>query len=162
MLKSVDYYEDVKCQKSIFFVKCQINDFLNEFCHFSTLFVTFMSHFLDKRYMESAPITPGKQRPDVRVYLEEKVFPILTQGLDELLTAVEEREKKIKDGEEVPEINSSFFLARYLMRCAQQKSNSTPSEYASTQEQTPASARSAENEPKEEETEEKPAEEEQK
>ncbi|EAY09353.1 hypothetical protein TVAG_417750 [Trichomonas vaginalis G3] len=72
--------------------------------------------------------TQPQQRPDVRVYLEEKVFPILTTGLDELLTAVEEREKKIKDGEEVPEINPSFFLARYLMRCAQQKSHSTSTE----------------------------------
>ena len=56
------------------------------------------------------------QKPDVRVYLEEKVFPILTNGLEELLRAVEERENKAKEEEDVPEIQPLFFLARYLMK----------------------------------------------
>lgn len=65
--------------------------------------------------------TAQQQKPDVRVYLEEKVFPILTSGLEELLTAVEEREKKIQEGEEIPEIHPLFFLARYLMKHAPPK-----------------------------------------
>ena len=56
------------------------------------------------------------QKQDIRVYLEEKVFPILTNGLEELLRAVEEREKKVKEEEDVPEISPLFFLARYLMK----------------------------------------------
>lgn len=66
-----------------------------------------------------------KKRPDVRVYLEEKVFPVLTNGLEELLRAVEDREKKLKDQEEeepIPEIHPLLFLARYLMRNAPKNS----------------------------------------
>jgi hypothetical protein len=60
----------------------------------------------------------AKKKPDVRVYLEEKVFPILTSGLEELLRAVEDREKKLKESEEedIPEVQPLLFLARYLMR----------------------------------------------
>ena len=67
-----------------------------------------------------------KKKPDVRVYLEEKVFPILTNGLEELLKAVEDREKKLKEvGEEedIPEIQPLYFLARYLMRNAPKNSD---------------------------------------
>ena len=65
---------------------------------------------------ETASSSPASQRPDVRVYLEEKVFPILTSGLEELLMAVEENKKKAKEEEDVPEIQPLFFLARYLMK----------------------------------------------
>jgi hypothetical protein len=65
-----------------------------------------------------------KKKPDVRIYLEEKIFPILTSGLEELLRAVEEREKDLKDSEEedIPEVQPLLFLARYLMRNAPQTS----------------------------------------
>jgi hypothetical protein len=70
----------------------------------------------------------GAKKPDVRTYLEEKVFPILTSGLEELLRAVEQREKKLHDSEEedIPEIQPLFFLARYLMRNASQTGESNP------------------------------------
>jgi hypothetical protein len=60
----------------------------------------------------------AKKKPDVREYLEEKVFPILTRGLEELLRAVEDRERKLKESEEedIPEVQPLLFLARYLMR----------------------------------------------
>jgi hypothetical protein len=64
----------------------------------------------------------GEKKPDVRTYLEEKVFPILTSGLEELLRAVEQREKQLRDSEEedIPEVQPLLFLARYLMRNAPQ------------------------------------------
>ena len=67
-----------------------------------------------KKIMEASSQTNQKQ--DIRVYLEDKVFPILTNGLEELLRAVEERDKKAKEEEDVPEIQPLFFLARYLMK----------------------------------------------
>lgn len=61
-------------------------------------------------------------KQDVRAYLEEKVFPVLTNGLEELLKAVDERNKKLNEEEEeeepIPEIHPLFFLARYLMKNA--------------------------------------------
>jgi hypothetical protein len=77
----------------------------------------------------SAPsVDQGTKKPDVRTYLEEKVFPILTRGLEELLRAVEQREKKLRDSEEedIPEVQPLFFLARYLMRNASQTGESNP------------------------------------
>ena len=65
---------------------------------------------------EQQPPSQPNSKQDVRVYLEEKVFPVLTSGLEELLKAVDEREKKIHEEEEdVPEIQPLLFLARYLM-----------------------------------------------
>lgn len=65
-------------------------------------------------------------KQDVRSYLEEKVFPILTTGLEELLKAVDDREKKLQEEDEnIPEIRPLLFLARYLMRNAPQHSEST-------------------------------------
>lgn len=68
-------------------------------------------------------------KQDVRAYLEEKVFPVLTNGLEELLKAVDERNKKLEEEEEeeekIPEINPLFFLARYLMRNAPHSSSNT-------------------------------------
>jgi hypothetical protein len=76
-----------------------------------------------------ADIASPKKKPDVRVYLEEKVFPVLTRGLEELLRAVEDREKKLRETEEeeVPEVQPLLFLARYLMRHAPQNSDKTSS-----------------------------------
>jgi hypothetical protein len=84
---------------------------------------------------EEAP-PPGagnaKKKPDVRVYLEEKVFPILTRVREELLRAVEDREKKAKESEEeeIPDIQPLLFLARYLMRNAPQESGKVSSRSA--------------------------------
>jgi len=54
------------------------------------------------------------------VYLEEKVFPILTSGLEELLAQVESRETD-PSGHALPDFNPLFFLARYLMKNNPQK-----------------------------------------
>ncbi|KAK8886311.1 hypothetical protein M9Y10_041773 [Tritrichomonas musculus] len=92
----------------------------------------------------SAKLTPrsGKYasvKQDVRAYLEEKVFPILTNGLEELLKAVDDRNKKLneEEEEEIPEINPLFFLARYLMRNAPQHSESNSSRASSQHSQSP-------------------------
>jgi hypothetical protein len=57
------------------------------------------------------------------------VFPILTSGLEELLKAVEDREKKLKESEEedIPEVQPLLFLARYLMRSGAPNSQRTSS-----------------------------------
>lgn len=73
-----------------------------------------------------------RDRPDVRVYLEEKVFPILTTGLEELLIAVEERDRLLEEEEDVPEIHPLFFLARYLMKNAPTKSSGNESQIEET------------------------------
>ena len=86
-------------------------------------------------------LTERAPKQDVRIYLEEKVFPILTDGLEELLKAVDERNKKMnkeptKNGEEeeeeegIPEIQPLLFLAKYLMRHAPQQTK--PSSAKST------------------------------
>ena len=103
---------------------------------------------------ETASTSSAAQRPDVRVYLEEKVFPILTSGLEELLMAVEENKKKAKEEEDVPEIQPLFFLARYLMKhspTATQK-NAKKEEAAEAQNEAPAEEEEEKKNGEEEET----------
>lgn len=82
-------------------------------------------------------------KPDVRVYLEEKVFPILTSGLEELLNAVDEREKKIQEEEDIPEIHPLFFLARYLMKNAPQQTGQHSGKSSSRSKHSSLSKKSA-------------------
>ena len=98
----------------------------------------------------------AKSKPDVRIYLEEKVFPILTNGLEELLIAIEENKKHAEE-ENAPEFNPLYFLARYLMKHApqnsqkSQKSGLTRSNNNRARKSSQSQNKGQENEPKQEE-----------
>ena len=76
---------------------------------------------------------PKPNKPDVRVYLEEKVFPILTSGLEELLRAVEEIEKKVISLLELVDIKDKAYVY--------------PSQLSGGQKQRVAIARALANDP---------------
>ena len=54
--------------------------------------------------------------PNLKPYLTEKVFPILTDALEALLKEIEFRQKRVEGGEMIQEIQPLLFLAQYLMR----------------------------------------------
>ena len=51
--------------------------------------------------------------PNIKAYLSDKVFPVLTDGLEALLKAIDDRKK---NSESLPEIEPILFLAQYLIR----------------------------------------------
>ena len=57
-----------------------------------------------------------RQKPELRPYLKEKVYPALTDALEALLNEIEHRRLRVEEGEELPEIQPILFLAQYLMR----------------------------------------------
>jgi hypothetical protein len=54
--------------------------------------------------------------PDVKAYLQSRVFPIVTSSFEALLNEIDFRRKRVEEGEELPEIQPLLFLAQYLMR----------------------------------------------
>ncbi|OHT03909.1 hypothetical protein TRFO_28755 [Tritrichomonas foetus] len=57
-----------------------------------------------------------RQKPELKPYFQEKVYPVLTNALEALLNEIEFRRLRVEDGEELPEIQPILFLAQYLMR----------------------------------------------
>lgn len=57
-----------------------------------------------------------RQKPELKPYLTEKVFPTLTDSLEALLNEIQFRQKRVEAGEQLPEIQPLLFLAQYLMR----------------------------------------------
>lgn len=57
-----------------------------------------------------------RQNPEIKPYLQKKVFPIVTDAFEALLNEIEFRKKRVEAGEELPEIQPLLFLAQYLMR----------------------------------------------
>ncbi|EAX97440.1 hypothetical protein TVAG_226840 [Trichomonas vaginalis G3] len=57
-----------------------------------------------------------REKPELKQYLEEKLFPTLTDGFEALLVEQELMSKRVNSGEKLPEIQPILFLAQYLMR----------------------------------------------
>ena len=56
------------------------------------------------------------EKPELKQYLDEKLFPTLTDALQALLEEQEFTEKRRSAGENLPKIQPILFLAQYLMR----------------------------------------------
>jgi hypothetical protein len=54
--------------------------------------------------------------PDVKAYLNTKVFPTVRECLELLLTELARRQLRVDEGEELPPIQPLLFLAQNLMR----------------------------------------------
>ena len=57
-----------------------------------------------------------RQKPELKQYLDDKLFPALTNALQALLEEQEFYQKRTSAGEKLPEIQPILFLAQYLMR----------------------------------------------
>ena len=56
------------------------------------------------------------KKPELKKYLDDKLFPTLTEALQALLEEQEFTEKRRSAGEDLPKIQPILFLAQYLMR----------------------------------------------
>ena len=57
-----------------------------------------------------------RKNPESREYLQQKVFPVVADAFEALLKEIEFRQKRVEEGEPLPEIKPLLFLAQYLMR----------------------------------------------
>lgn len=57
-----------------------------------------------------------REKPELKPYFQEKVYPILTNAFEALLNEIEFRRLRAEGGENLPEIQPILFLAQYLMR----------------------------------------------
>ena len=55
-------------------------------------------------------------KPELKPYLQKKVFPTLQKAFEALLEEIEFYKKRKDTGEDLPEIQPLLFLAQYLMR----------------------------------------------
>ena len=54
--------------------------------------------------------------PELKQYLQSKVFPILTDSFESLLEDMEFNKKRTDAGEKLPPIKPLLYIAQYLMR----------------------------------------------
>lgn len=57
-----------------------------------------------------------RQKPELKPYLTEKLFPVLTEAFEKLLEELEFNKKRTDAGEKLPPIQPLLYIAQYLMR----------------------------------------------
>ena len=57
-----------------------------------------------------------RQKPEVKQYLQQNVFPVVADSIEALLNAIDQRKIRVDEGEDLPEIEPLLFLAQHLMR----------------------------------------------